>query len=107
MSATCPAAGSFTVKSILHGQNLLKEGLVWRIGDGTSINIHHDNWIPREGCMWPLGKITQPGVTKAAHLLNGDGDGWNRAIVQDLFSPDDARDILSISVGGTASDDYL
>ncbi|KAI4996801.1 hypothetical protein ZWY2020_052143 [Hordeum vulgare] len=48
LSATCSAAGSFTFRSILHGRDLLREGLVWRVGTGERINIHHDAWIPRK-----------------------------------------------------------
>ena len=51
LSATIPSNSSFTYRNILHGRDLLREGLVWRVGDGSRINIHHDNWIPREGCL--------------------------------------------------------
>jgi hypothetical protein len=40
---------SYTWWSILKGIELLKEGLIWRIGDGTKVKIWEDPWIPREG----------------------------------------------------------
>lgn len=38
---------SYTWRSILKGVQLLKEGIIWRIGDGKSVNIWTDPWIPR------------------------------------------------------------
>ena len=78
MSATCPSSASYTYRSILHGRDLLREGLVWRIGDGSRVNIHHSNWIPRNGSMKPLGQVYMQGVTRVADLLEADGKTWNR-----------------------------
>jgi hypothetical protein len=38
---------SYVWRSILKGFQLLKEGLIWRVGDGTHINIWRDPWLPR------------------------------------------------------------
>jgi hypothetical protein len=38
---------SYTWRSILKGVQLLKEGIIWRIGDGALVNIWNDPWIPR------------------------------------------------------------
>ncbi|KAI5002028.1 hypothetical protein ZWY2020_026678 [Hordeum vulgare] len=48
LSATCPSAGSYTFRSILHGRDMLREGIIWRIGNGMNIKIHHDTslWKP-------------------------------------------------------------
>ena len=106
LSATCPATASYTYRSILHGRDLLREGLVWRIGDGSKVNIHHSNWIPRGGSMKSLGQTYIPGLTKVADLLLPDGRSWNRDRVREMFTPDDASDILQIVVGGLGADDY-
>jgi hypothetical protein len=37
--ARCPKAASFTFKSIMHGRELLKEGLIWRIGSGNEVKV--------------------------------------------------------------------
>jgi hypothetical protein len=31
---------------IVHGLNLLKEGLIWQIVDGQKVRIWRDNWLP-------------------------------------------------------------
>lgn len=37
---------SYTWRSILKGVDLIKEGIIWPIGDGESVNIWQDPWIP-------------------------------------------------------------
>jgi hypothetical protein len=47
LQAPCPKRSSFTWWSILHGRDLLQEGLIWRIGNGEKVKVWEDNWIPR------------------------------------------------------------
>jgi hypothetical protein len=42
-NAKCPMCASYTWKSILHGRELLKEGLVWRVEDGENIEVWKNN----------------------------------------------------------------
>jgi hypothetical protein len=37
---------SFVRRSLLSSKELLNEGLVWRIGDGSNIKIWQDKWLP-------------------------------------------------------------
>jgi hypothetical protein len=39
---------SYTWRSILRGLDLLKNGLIWRIGTGENVDMWEDPWIP--GC---------------------------------------------------------
>jgi hypothetical protein len=39
---------SYTWWSILSGIDLLKKGIIWRVGDGSNIKIWQDAWLPRE-----------------------------------------------------------
>jgi hypothetical protein len=55
LTAACPKSASYTWKIILHGRDLLREGLVWRIGNGSSVKVWEDNWIPRARLMHPYG----------------------------------------------------
>jgi hypothetical protein len=46
-NSTKPRSSSYTWRSILYGRELLFQGIRWGIGDGHSVKILKDNWIPR------------------------------------------------------------
>jgi hypothetical protein len=55
LEATASAGISYSWRSILKGISLLKEGLIWRIGDGrTTVNIWTDAWLSRDGSRQPI-----------------------------------------------------
>jgi hypothetical protein len=54
-----PKAGSsFTLQSIVAGIRSFNKGCIWRVGNGDSINIWQDPWIPNS----PSRKIITPEV---------------------------------------------
>lgn len=71
------------------------------------MNIHHDNWIPRQGCLQPLGAEYVNGVTKVGDLLDHTGTSWDHHKVDAMFTSDDACDIKQIAVGGPGVQDYI
>ena len=48
MEAANPSLASYAWCSILRGREVIKRGAVWRIGDGRSVDILEDNWLPRK-----------------------------------------------------------
>lgn len=38
--------GSFAWKSILKGRAVIEKGMQWRVGNGASIRIYQDEWLP-------------------------------------------------------------
>lgn len=60
---------SYTWRSILKGIDLLKKGLIWRVGDGSPINMWHDPWIPGETRLPATPKGTNL-LTKVSELIN-------------------------------------
>jgi hypothetical protein len=36
-----------TWRGIEHGLSILKKGIIWRVGDGSKIQIWRDPWVPR------------------------------------------------------------
>lgn len=41
-------------KGIVHGLELLKKGIIWRVGDGALIRTWRDPWIPRPSSYRPI-----------------------------------------------------
>jgi hypothetical protein len=106
LTASCHKASSFTWKSIVHGRELLQEGLVWRVGCGKDIDVWGDNWIPRSDYKRPLGHKPDKVVHKVDELLLPEGQGWNEARLHELFFEGDVEDILKIPIGRARNEDY-
>jgi hypothetical protein len=47
LQASCPHGASYAWRSITKGIDLMKEGMIWRVRDGESIDIWNDPWLPR------------------------------------------------------------
>ena len=89
---------SYTWHSILEGVNLLKKGIIWRVGSGKDIDIWSDPWIPRGSTR---KVITQKGnnlITKVSELINPITNKWDEELVKQTFIPEDTRVILQIPV---------
>lgn len=87
---------SYSWRSILHGIDLLKKGVIWRLGDGCNINIWNDPWLPREWSRRPKTPRGQNLVTQVIiDPLTGD---WDREMVRDIFWEDDVKLILALPI---------
>ena len=51
-------SGSYAWKSILKGWEVIKKGAKWSVGNGSSIKIWSDSWLPGNG----NGKVLTPVV---------------------------------------------
>jgi hypothetical protein len=91
----------------MFGRELLKEGLIWKIGDGEKIKVWDQNWIPIMGLKRPLGHKPDTNVSMVKELLLPDGQGWNVDKLEELFFKSDVDDIRKIPVGHVGTEDYV
>jgi ribonuclease HI len=99
---------SFAWRSIHSSCDLLKEGLMWRVGNGCKIQIWKDKWIPRPHSF----KIISPPVllqpeSTVNQLIDGDIKCWNRPLLARLFSVEEIEMILAIPISCTNQEDIL
>jgi hypothetical protein len=85
-------------RSILRGVKLLKEGLIWHVGNGESIHIWNDNWLNREGSRQPVTSRGQCVLTKVFELIDPYTGQWDEELVRQTFWEMDANIILSTPV---------
>lgn len=69
----------------------------WRIGDGKSIDIYSDNWLPGEGS----SKITSPRVPKLVGvkvfvLISSTTSTWDQNLLYQHFINFEAQHIMAI-----------
>ena len=101
-----PGNASPTWQAIQYGLELLKKVLVWRVGDGQSIRIWRDRWLPTQ----PTGRpITQQGtcrLRRVAELLDASG-AWRLDLLQRHFLPADVHTITNIRTSTRITNDMI
>lgn len=69
---------SFSWKSIASAIDLIRHGLRWRIGIGTSIDVWHDNWLPRDYALRPFTPdLYNLGPLSVASLIDQTSSTWD------------------------------
>jgi hypothetical protein len=97
---------SFAWKSILGSCNLLKEGLIWRKGNGLKVRIWKDKWLPRN--LTYLVQSTPTMLDLGAtvdELIDGDTKWWRLDLLETLFTKKEVTLIQSIPVSTTNRED--
>lgn len=90
----------------MHGLELLKKGVCWRVGSGKVISMWQDPWIPRKWTCRPIGKRRPCRLKWVSQLINQDTMEWKEE-VRDFFRPEDAKCILCIRIPSKPSDDFI
>ena len=88
---------SQTWQSIVHGLELLKKGLIWRIGDGASVRIWRDQWIPHPLARLPISPQGRCRLRRVSELLDDRGN-WNVQLLNQHFMSVDVMEIMKIKV---------
>ena len=98
LEATVSPGISYSWRSILRGLELLKDGIIWRIGDGENIRIWDDPWLNREGSRQPITPRRQCLLTRVHELINPITGEWDELLIRDTFWEMDAKVILTMPI---------
>lgn len=67
---------NFVWRSIWGGKALLLEGLKWRVGDGRSINVWEDAWLPGDtAAVVPTPNLESDVGLTVSELMREEGVG--------------------------------
>jgi hypothetical protein len=88
---------SYSWRSILWGTELLKEGIIWRIGNGNSVNIWSDPWLPRGVTRRPATPKGRSLLSRVSDLIDPNTGAWDEQLIYDTFWSDDAETIMAIT----------
>ena len=97
---------SSSCQAISHGLDLLKRGLIWRVGNGRNIRVWRDNWIPRPFSFKPVSLQGRCRIRFVADLLNTNGS-WKVELLQQYFLPADVIEILKIRASPRLDEDVI
>lgn len=89
-------------------QNVIRRGLGWRVGDGVSISVWNDPWLPNNTSpfvLTPLADYLRD--ARVENLLNVEKSGWDLELLEDLFVHDDVALIKSVPIAEHQQEDKL
>ncbi|XP_073355270.1 uncharacterized protein [Aegilops tauschii subsp. strangulata] len=93
-------------RSIMEGVEVLKLGLIKRIGNGESTDVWTENWIPSNEMLRPYGCRVQNPMRLAADYIDYTSATWDKHRVEQTFLPIDVSVILTIPISTRIFDDY-
>lgn len=93
-------------KGIEYGLELLKKGIIWRVGNGHSIRIWRDPWLPRDFSRRPITRKGNCRIKWVPDLLNDNGE-WDLERIQQHFNQIDTDIILKIRPSRSQEADFV
>ena len=90
---------SFVWRSIMAALPILKSGYCWRVGNGSSIRVLGDKWIPNQ----PTNKIIHPANGDindwlVSDQIDHDLHSWQTDVAMTMFHREDAEALCKISL---------
>ncbi|XP_031099899.1 uncharacterized protein LOC116004105 [Ipomoea triloba] len=108
LDATLGSNPSFIWPSVLESQLIVKGGIRWRVGNGASISVWKDPWLPNHSSPFVLSPvIEQLNDIKVESLMNVQKTDWEVDILKDLFMETDVDHILKIPIAETLTEDKI
>lgn len=101
-----PSVSSPTWKGIVHGLELLKKGLIWRIGDGRKTKIWRNHWVAHGENLKILEKKTWNRLIYVRELIVTDTKTWNEPLIRHIIREEDADEILKIRIPQREEEDF-
>jgi ribonuclease HI len=100
--------GSYAWQSILKARDIIIKGAVWRVGNGKSINIWNQRWLPEESHRTVISP--PPAVllnSTVSELMIPNSQQWDFHLIDQIFLPYDASAIKNIPLSSPTHKDSL
>ncbi|XP_042972813.1 uncharacterized protein LOC122304620 [Carya illinoinensis] len=99
---------SYMWRSLLSTQALVKSGCVWRVGNGKSISIWIDRWLPNAVGFKVRSLVNRlEADSKVSSLIFEDIHSWNEVLIGEIFSRNEAAQICSVPLSWYGEDDKI
>ena len=97
LHAKLGSKSSFAWRSIMVAQDMVKAGSRWQVGNGSSVQILLDKWLPTHSTFRVTSLIgTLPQDSRVCTLINDDTGEWKVDMIWQHLLPTDADAILRI-----------
>lgn len=100
---------SWSWASLLEERDIIISGSVWQVGDGLSIDIWKDNWLPppHSGIIISTANTQPASPVLVNSLIDWSTGSWDQQIVSAMFQPDIALKIRLLPIGDGLDADRL
>ncbi|XP_021721052.1 uncharacterized protein LOC110688593 [Chenopodium quinoa] len=98
--------GSYSWRSIWSSKALVKEGILWKVGNGRNIHLWKDPWVAdAEGRF--LTSTTVPELLRVSDIIDGEKREWCLDVINNNFNERDRQIILAIPISEADQEDEL
>ncbi|KAA3474993.1 reverse transcriptase [Gossypium australe] len=98
---------SFTWKSLWAAKGLILQGMGWRIGDGKTVSIWNDKWIPGNETLNSQNSNMNSNLENIVDLFESNVRKWDEDLVRNTFTARVAEKILSIPLSRNLHEDFV
>jgi len=77
---------------------VIKKGMIWRVGDGNNLHIWQDPWLPRGVFRRPITPRGACLLTYVSELINPSSWDWDVELVKRIFWEEDVKVILALPI---------
>ena len=91
----------------MSGVNTLKHGYIWRVGDGTKINIWSDAWVPGSADRKVITPRGQNIISKVGDLIDPVTRQWDEELINQTFWPVYVHQVMSITLPAHEMEDFV
>jgi hypothetical protein len=99
---------SFACRSTQCSGDLIREGLLWRVGNGEKIRIWQDKWLSLPSTYMVYSPpVLLHSTAMVNELIDMDTKWCHKDLIENLFSVEEARVIQSLPISRTNQADTL
>ena len=89
--------GSYAWRSIIKAKHVIELGRVWRVGNGRSIKICEDRWLPQVSNSRVISHVTGPASDAwVCDLIDQSSSTWKASLIDQTFLPHEVKMIKGI-----------
>ncbi|XP_062024013.1 uncharacterized mitochondrial protein AtMg00310-like [Rosa rugosa] len=98
---------SFSWRSLFSTREFLRQSSYWQIGDGNTVNIWSDCWLPGVQDFKPMDNSIATNEVQQVNDLMIQAGLWNTSLIRRLFPLAEAYAILSLPLSTRRVDDRV
>lgn len=101
-----PLVSSPTWKGIEHGLELVKQRIIWRVGNGDNIKIWRHKWVAHDDRLITLKKRVRNRLMYVKDLMDAGSRSWNENLIRNVMHKEDADEVLKIRLSNQQPENF-